>query len=161
MIFSDSGTFSAFLSSQTWKRARDHHPPSFTPSEGSPPPAAGTQSGRAPSPAVSDERPGRAPMATDGRRAATCRQSEQLRRPFRPRMCADVLAYVGAYVRIFESRGAGAYTHGRSHPGTHARPQCGGGLSCEKGVFGLVLMIKTSQIQMFWKIFGRGRARSM
>ena len=82
-----------------------HHRPSFTPSEGSPPPAAGTQSGRAPSPAVSDERSGRAPMATDGRRAGhlhtltTCRQSEQIRRPFRPRMCADVLAYVGAYMR--------------------------------------------------------------
>ena len=31
-------------------------------------------------------------------------------------MCADVLAYVGAYVRICASRGAGAYTHGRAHP---------------------------------------------
>lgn len=31
-------------------------------------------------------------------------------------MCADVLAYVGAYVRICAGRGAGAYTHGRAHP---------------------------------------------
>lgn len=46
----------------------------------------------------------------------TCRQSEQIRRPFRPRMCADVLVYVGAYVRICAGRGAGAYTHGRAHP---------------------------------------------
>ena len=55
------GRFRPSLARSHGSKHRDHHRPSFTPSDGSPPPAAGTQSGGPPSPAVSDERPGREP----------------------------------------------------------------------------------------------------
>lgn len=122
LIFADSGTFSALLefatmeasTATTTRRAshprKDHHHRRRALNQGghllrlSPM----SDQGGHPWPPMEGGRPPSHPhhLKTVGADPATLPAC----------MCADMLAYVGAYVRICACRGAGAYTHGRAHP---------------------------------------------